>query len=68
MNFKRIKCILTGGCRYKPGTTQVHIDDNDIVTITETCMKCGRVRTFQTEFMRLVSYAEYLHEKEMNHE
>lgn len=53
MNVKRIKCILTGGCRFKGGTTECYIDDNDMVTIKETCYKCGK------EFSFTVPYAKF---------
>ena len=68
MNTKRIKCILTGGCRFKPGTIQCHIDENDVVTITKTCMNCGKQYTFQTKFMNLVSYADIQRMKQLEGE
>ena len=43
--IKRIKCILTGGCKFKSGS-QCNIDENDVVTITETCYKCGKKYSF----------------------
>ena len=43
--LKRIGCILLGGCIFGADTKCV-IDDNDIVTISETCSRCGKVFSF----------------------
>lgn len=46
MNIKRIKCILTGGCKFKSSDTESKCDDKEkTCTITETCYKCGKKYT-----------------------
>lgn len=41
MNTKRIKCILTGGCKFKSSDTESKCNDKEkTCTITETCYKC----------------------------
>ena len=45
--MKRIKCFLTGGCKFKSTDTQSKYDDETKeVTITETCYKCGKKYSF----------------------
>lgn len=45
--IKRLKCILTGGCKFKSSDTNcVYDDKNKICTITETCYKCGKKHSF----------------------
>lgn len=61
MNFKRIKCIMTGGCRFKSGMTECHIDENNMVTITETCMNCGKQFSFTIPEWKLYACAEAIH-------
>lgn len=63
MDIKRIKCILTGGCKFKGGTSQCNIDENDIVTITETCCKCGKVYSFSVPYSAFEYTAEKIHEQ-----
>lgn len=47
MNIKRIKCFLTGGCKFKSGTTVSECNDKEkTCTITETCCKCGKKYSF----------------------
>lgn len=48
--IKRIKCILTGGCKFKG--CQSNIDENDVVTITETCYKCGKTYSFSVPYSK----------------
>lgn len=46
MNIKRIKCILTGGCKFKSSDTESKCNDKEkTCTITETCYKCGKKYT-----------------------
>lgn len=45
MNIKRIKCILTGGCKFRDGTISECNDQKKTCTITETCCKCGKKYT-----------------------
>lgn len=46
MNRKRIKCILTGGCKFKSSDTESKCNDKEkTYTITETCYKCGKKYT-----------------------
>ena len=46
MNTKRIKCILTGGCKFKSSDTESKCNDKEkTCTITETCYKCGKKYT-----------------------
>ena len=47
--IKRIFCIITGGCKFKGGA-ECHIDNNDMVTITETCYKCGKTFSFTAPY------------------
>lgn len=49
--LKRILCILTGGCKFKGGSKCV-IDDNNMVTITETCYKCGKKYSFSVPYSK----------------
>lgn len=63
MNTKRIKCILTGGCKFKAGTTNCHIDENNIVTITETCCRCGKQYSFSAPYSAFESCTEEIHEE-----
>ena len=49
--LKRIGCILLGGCKFK-GESQCTIDNNDIVTISETCYRCGKTFSFQVPYSR----------------
>ena len=66
MNIKRIKCILTGGCKFKSGTTQCRIDKNDMVHITETCCKCGKQYSFFAPYKNFEECAEEAHEQTAN--
>ena len=66
MNIKRIRCILTGGCKFKGGTTQCHLNDNDVVTITETCCKCGKQYSFSAPYKAFEECAEEIHEQTAN--
>lgn len=43
--LKRILCFFTGGCKFKYGCEST-IDENNMVTITETCYKCGKKYSF----------------------
>ena len=46
MNTKRIKCILTGRCKFKSSDTESKCNDKEkTCTITETCCKCGKKYT-----------------------
>lgn len=46
MNIKRIKCILTGGCKFNPVTTLSECNDKEkTCTITEICCECGKKYT-----------------------
>lgn len=45
MNIKRIKCILTGGCRFRGSAISECDDKEKTCTITETCCKCGKKYT-----------------------
>ncbi len=63
MNIKRIKCVLLGGCIFKAGTTDCHIDDNNNVTITETCCRCGKKFSFTAPYANFERLAEDTHEK-----
>lgn len=45
MNRKRIKCILTGGCKFKSSAESKCNDKEKTCTITETCCKCGKKYT-----------------------
>lgn len=46
MNRKRIKCFLTGGCKFKSSDTESKCNDKEkTCTITETCYKCGKKYT-----------------------
>lgn len=45
MNIKRIKCILTGGCRFRDSAISECDDKEKTCTITETCCKCGKKYT-----------------------
>jgi hypothetical protein len=49
--IKRIKCRLTGGCKFKGGA-QCNIDENDVITITETCYKCGKTYSFSIPYSK----------------
>ena len=43
LSVKRIKCILTGGCRINSSDTEsIRNDKEKSWTITETCYKCGK--------------------------
>lgn len=43
ISLKRIKCILTGGCKFKSSDTESKCNDKEkTCTITETCYKCGK--------------------------
>ena len=64
MNIKRIKCFLTGGCKFKSGTTKCHIDENDTATITEICYKCGKKYSFSVPYKKLEVYAEKVRKSE----
>lgn len=46
MNRKRIKCFLTGGCRFKSSDTESKCNDKEkTCTIMETCYKYGKKYT-----------------------
>lgn len=45
MNIKRIKCILTGGHKFKSPAESKLNDKEKTCTITETCYKCGKKYT-----------------------
>ena len=51
INWKRIKCFLTGGHIYKSGTTECNIDEEtEMVTITDVCEKCGKRYCFTVPY------------------
>lgn len=45
LNIKRIKCFLTGGCKFRDATIAKCDDKSKTVTIAETCCKCGKKYT-----------------------
>lgn len=45
ISLKRIKCILTGGCKFRDAAISEHNDKEKTCTITETCCKCGKKYT-----------------------
>ena len=42
ISLKRIKCILTGGCKFRDAAISECDDKEKTCTITETCCKCGK--------------------------
>lgn len=47
----RFLCWLTGGCKFKAGETECHCNDKTkMVTITETCYKCGKKYSFTSDY------------------
>ncbi len=51
MNARRIKCILSGGHRYRDSDTQSYCDDKKKeCTITEKCYKCGKKSSFTAPY------------------
>ena len=47
MNTKRIKCLLTGGHRFKSCDAKTECNDKEkTFTITGTCYKCGKQFSF----------------------
>ena len=61
MNLARLKCILTGGCKFSPDMTTCHVDENDICHIEETCINCGKKFTYDVPLEALEQYAEEIH-------
>ena len=49
--MKYVVCFLLGGCKFK-GSAQCTIDDNDMVTISETCYRCGKIFSFQIPYSK----------------
>ena len=64
MNTKRIKCFLTGGCKFKSSDTKSECNDKEkTCTITETCYKCGKKYTTVFTYEQLgIPDQEYLYE------
>ncbi len=60
MNLKRVKCFLTGGCRFY-GVADGHLDKNGTFTATCICYKCGKEYSFTSNYARLTAFAEKLH-------
>ena len=51
MNASRIKCILSGGHRYRDSDTQSYCDDKKKeCTITVKCYKCGKKSSFTAPY------------------
>lgn len=50
MNIKRIKCFLTGGCKFRDATMLKCNDKTKTVTVTETCCKCGKQYSFTATY------------------
>ena len=49
--MNRLMCLLTGGHKFKSGSTLAHCDDKiKMCTITETCYKCGKQFSFSTTY------------------
>ena len=49
--MNRIKCLLTGGHKFKTGETQTYCNDKEkMCTITETCYKCGKKFSFSATY------------------
>lgn len=62
MLLKRIKCILTGGCRFK-GIDESHLDiEKDTYTVKPICYKCGKQYSYTVPYSKLIGYTEYLHD------
>lgn len=54
MNIKRIKCILTGGHKFKSPAESKCNDKEKTCTIIETCHKCGKKYTTVFTYEQLV--------------
>lgn len=50
VSVKRIKCLLTGGCKFRDATTFKCDDKTKTVTVTETCCKCGKQYSFTATY------------------
>lgn len=51
VNVNRLMCLLTGGHKFKSGSTLAHCDDKiKMCTITETCYKCGKQFSFSATY------------------
>lgn len=51
VSVKRIKCFLTGGCKFRSTDTVAKCDNKTkTVTITETCCKCGKQYSFTATY------------------
>ena len=49
--MNRLMCLLTGGHKFKSGSTLAHCDDKiKMCTITEICYKCGKQFSFSATY------------------
>jgi hypothetical protein len=49
--MNRLMCLLTGGHKFKSGSTLAHCDNKTkMCTITETCYKCGKQFSFSATY------------------
>lgn len=64
MNIKRIKCILTGGCRFRDSAISECDDKEKTCTITETCCKCGKKYTAVFTYKQLGMWKQFAAEAE----
>lgn len=53
--MNKIRCLLSGGCRFRDEDTKVYIDKNNIFYMIKVCCKCGKKKIYKVPFEDLLS-------------
>lgn len=48
--MNRVRCFLSGGCRFRDEDTKVYIDKNNIFYMIKVCCKCGKKKIYTVSF------------------
>ena len=52
--MNKIRCLLSGGCRFRDEDTKVYIDKNNIFYMIKGCCKCGKKKIYAVPFEDLL--------------
>lgn len=52
--MNKIRCLLSGGCRFRDEDTKVYIDENNMFFMIKECYKCGKKKIYKVPFKDLL--------------
>lgn len=52
--MNKLRCFLSGGCRFRDEDTKVYIDKNNIFYMAKVCCKCGKKKIYTVPFEDLL--------------